>query len=211
MPRPPTATRGKILSQTRQQLLEAAAIEFAREGYVGANINRISTAAGFAKGTIYNHFPSKRALMQALIDEIAATHTEFVVQQVEAEQEPVRRLARFFSAGFSFVEDNPATAPVIIQAVYGPDQEFKRRVFEAYHGLQTLIGREIVDAGVARGEFRPVDTLATVALVMSVYWGCCSMLDPGGDFLLTPDQAAGFVLDGLRHTKMEKMDPHREI
>jgi hypothetical protein len=38
------------LAETRQRLLEAAASEFAREGYTGANINRISQAAGFAKG-----------------------------------------------------------------------------------------------------------------------------------------------------------------
>jgi AcrR family transcriptional regulator len=46
--------------------------EFACEGYAGANINRISQAAGFAKGAVYNCFACKRALMLALIDEVAA-------------------------------------------------------------------------------------------------------------------------------------------
>ena len=56
MPRPPKNTREQVLNQTRQQLLQAAAEEFAGRGYSGANINRISLAAGFAKGTIYNYF-----------------------------------------------------------------------------------------------------------------------------------------------------------
>lgn len=34
--------RDKVLGETRQSLLEAAAEEFARQGYNGANINRIS-------------------------------------------------------------------------------------------------------------------------------------------------------------------------
>ena len=59
MPRPRTAAREQVLAQTRQQLLDAAAVEFTREGYASANINRISKTAGFAKGTIYNYFPSK--------------------------------------------------------------------------------------------------------------------------------------------------------
>lgn len=90
------------------------------------------------------------------------------------------------------------TATVIIQAVYGPDREFKQRVFEAYGGLQALIGQDIVGAGVAWGDFCPVDPEATVALVMSVYWGSCSMLEADGKFRITADQATDFVLQGLR-------------
>jgi len=45
--------REQVLETNHQLLLDAAAVEFAQEGYNGANINRISQAAGFAKGTIY--------------------------------------------------------------------------------------------------------------------------------------------------------------
>ena len=198
MPRPRTAIREKALAQTRQLLLEAAAVEFTREGYAGANINRISRAAGFAKGTIYNYFPSKRALMLALIDEIGAAHTDFIVGQVELEEHPIQRLERFFSAGFAFVEDNPTKAPLIINTVYGPDEAFKQRVFEAYDRLFSLIIQDIVEAGVAQGVFRAVDPDATAALLMSIYLGSCSLLEPGGRIGITPDQVVGFVLEGLR-------------
>ena len=50
MARHKEAERETIVSETRERLLQAATEEFAREGYVGANINRISRAAGFAKG-----------------------------------------------------------------------------------------------------------------------------------------------------------------
>ena len=52
--------RDEIMSATRQQLLAAAAQEFAEKGFVGANVNRIANAAGFSIGTFYNYFPSKR-------------------------------------------------------------------------------------------------------------------------------------------------------
>lgn len=197
MPRPRRSQRKEILTETRQKLLEAAAGEFASEGYVGANINRISQAAGFAKGTVYNHFPSKRALMLGLIDGIAAAHIAFVLQQVDPEQEPAQRLRGFFRAGFAFVEHQPAQAQVIINAVYGPDDEFKQWVYQAYERLFTLIFQDIVQAGIARGDFRPVDPNLATALLMSIYLGSCSQLDPDGKIWLDPDQIVTFILDGL--------------
>ena len=198
MPRPPRAVRQQVLTETRKRLLDAAAIEFAREGFVGANVNRISQMAGFAKGTIYNYFPSKRALMLALIDEIASAHTDFIVQQVGLEEDPARRLERFFSAGFAFVEDHPWQAQVVITSVYGPDDEFKQHVYQAYDGLFILIIEDILGSGIARGDFRPVDPDLAAALLMAVYLGSCSQLDSDGRIWLDPDRVAAFVLEGLR-------------
>ena len=198
MPRPRKSAREEILAKTRQQLLEAAAIEFAREGYVGANINRISKAAGFAKGTIYNHFPSKRALMLALIEEIATTHTDFILQQVDLEEGSIQRMERFFNAGFAFVEHHPTQTQVIINAIYGSDDEFKQQAYQAYDSLFTTIIQDIVEAGVAQGDFRPVDSDLTTALIMAIYLGSCSQLDSEGKIWLDSGQVLAFVLDGLR-------------
>jgi AcrR family transcriptional regulator len=52
----------------RHRLLEEAAVEFAREGFDRANINSISKAAGFAKGTVYNYFSSKEDLFGAVLE-----------------------------------------------------------------------------------------------------------------------------------------------
>jgi AcrR family transcriptional regulator len=191
------AVRDTALAESRQRLLDAAANEFACEGYAGANINRISLAAGFAKGTVYNYFPSKQDLMLALIDATACAHTEAVLQQVESEQEPARRLEGFFRAGFAFVEQQPAQARVIVNAVYGPNSEIRERVYKAYERLFTWIARDIVEAGIARGDFQTPDTDLATALIMTVYLGSCSQLDPKGKIWLDPGQVAHFVLDGL--------------
>lgn len=198
MPRLATAVKEEVLTETRQRLLEAAAVEFADKGFTSANINHISTAAGFGKGTVYNYFPSKRALMLALIDEIAASHTNFIVAQVEAEEDPARRLKRFFSAGFTFVEQHPAQARVVINVVYGHDDEFKQRMYQAYGELFTLLIEGIVGVGAARGDFRPVAPDVTAALLMSIYLGSCSQLDPNGKIWINPDQVVTLVMEGLQ-------------
>jgi AcrR family transcriptional regulator len=190
------AVRDTALAETRQRLLEAAATEFASKGYVGANVNHISQAAGLAKGTLYNYFASKHGLMLGLIDTVSSAHTEAVLQQVELEQDPARRLECFFRAGFAFVEQHPAQARVIVNAVYGHDAEIRERVYHAYERLFTLI-TDVVKAGIARGDFSLDLNLAT-ALIMTVYLGSCSQLDPNGKIWLDPGQVVGFILDGLR-------------
>ena len=198
MPRLRSDVKEQVMSETRQRLLEAAAGEFASEGYAGANINRISKVAGFAKGTVYNYFPSKRALMLALIDKVAAAHIDFILQQVEPKEDPTQRLECFFSAGFAFVERHPTQAQVIITAIYGPDDEFKQRVYQAYARLFTLLIQDIVGVGVALGDFRPTDPDLTAALLMTIYLGSCSQLDANGRIWLDPHQVVDFILEGLR-------------
>jgi AcrR family transcriptional regulator len=198
MPRPSSKLRDETLNETRERLLEAAAAEFADKGFGGANVNQISKAAGFAKGTIYNYFPSKRKLMLDLIDEIAAQHTAHILEQVEVEDEPVERLRRFFSAGFEFVEQRPLQARVIINAIYGPDHEIEEHTFQAYNDLFLMIMDQIVAAGMQSGEFEPGDANLLVALLMSVYLGSCSLMDQDGMIWFNSDQALSFCLNGLR-------------
>jgi len=192
------AVRDTALAETRQRLLEAAATEFASKGYVGANVNHISQAAGLAKGTIYNYFPSKRGLMLALIDTVASAHAESILQQVALEQDPARRLECFFRAGFAFVEQHSAQARVIVNAGYGHDAEIRERVYRAYERLFTLIAQDVVKAGIARGDFKSLDLNLATALIMTVYLGSCSQLDLNGKVWLDPGQVFGFILNGLR-------------
>jgi AcrR family transcriptional regulator len=198
MPRPKKDDREQVLSKTRQLLLDAAAEEFARQGYARANINRISRAAGFAKGTIYNYFPSKRELMLALIEATAETHIDGMLRQVEEEGDPRRRLERFFEAGFAFVSGHLAQARVMINTIYGPDVEFKQHMWEAYQPLFEFLSRDIIAAGIARGLFRPVDPEATGILLMTIYLGTASQVSEEGRIWLDPMQVADFALNALR-------------
>lgn len=198
MPRHKDAERDQVMSKTRRSLLEAAAAEFAREGYNGANINRISRAAGFAKGTIYNYFPSKRALMLALIDTIAASHLRFVAEKVLEEANPDRRLQRFFQAGSEWIAYNFPQGKVMLTTLNGPDEEFRRRMGLAYQPMHQLVGNEILAVGMERGIFRPVDLASTAALVMTLYLGIGSTVDEQGRTRLAPKQVADFILHALR-------------
>ncbi len=192
------AEREQVLSKTRALLLDAAAQEFAREGYAGANINRISQSAGFAKGTIYNYFPSKRALMLALIDQTAELHLKYIQDKVMGVDDPGARLERFFEAGFAFIPEHLPQARVMVNNLYGPDVEFKEYMYQAYLPMFQLVGQEILAPGIAQGVFRQVDPISTANLLMTVYLGTGSSVDDQGRQWLPARQVADFVLYGLQ-------------
>lgn len=189
--------RDQIMGNTRQRLLEAAAEEFARAGYPGANINTISTAAGFAKGTIYNYFPSKQALLLALIDSTAQQHLDFIVPQVRSDIDPAHRLERFYQAGFDFVAKNLPQASVVFNTINGSDEPLKMHVFESYQPMFQFVTDEILIPGIEQGKFRPVEAASTALLLMTIYLGTASQHDAQGRPWLDPTQVAALVLHGL--------------
>jgi AcrR family transcriptional regulator len=69
-------TSQKRAELTRRRLLQAAAIQFASDGYAGTSLVRISHAAGVTMGALAFHFPSKIDLVRAIcVNGAAATRT----------------------------------------------------------------------------------------------------------------------------------------
>jgi len=198
MPRYKESVREETLSGTRRSLLDAAIDEFAREGYVGANIDRISKASGYAKGTVYNHFKSKRALMLTLIDEIAEVHFEYVAGRVLQESDAGKRMERFFEAGCAFVSAYLPQAQLMVNNVYGPHAEFKDAMYQAYQPMFELVGKEIIGIGISQGVFRRVDPASTAGLVMNIYLGAASQINEEGKPWIEATEVADFVYHALR-------------
>jgi len=58
-------------AQTRHRILEAAYRLFYRRGFLRSGVDAVAEAAGVTKRTLYNHFPSKDALIAAVLAERA--------------------------------------------------------------------------------------------------------------------------------------------
>lgn len=68
--RRPLSPRTQARSRrTHERLLLAGAAEIARVGYENASLVRMSKEAGVTTGALYNHFPSKWALAEELLQE----------------------------------------------------------------------------------------------------------------------------------------------
>jgi AcrR family transcriptional regulator len=56
----------------RAQILDVAKTVFARRGYHAANVAHICAAAKIGRGTLYQYFDNKRAVLLAILDEVLA-------------------------------------------------------------------------------------------------------------------------------------------
>jgi AcrR family transcriptional regulator len=83
--RPPRRRRGELRVAA---LLEAAAATFAKNGYEAATMSAVAARAGAAIGSLYQFFPSKEALAEALLRR-HAERTEVGLRDLE---ERARRL-----------------------------------------------------------------------------------------------------------------------
>lgn len=149
-----------VRAMTREKLLAAAADEFARAGLDAANINRISLAAGFAKGTVYNYFPSKQALFAEVIREGCA---RAVAEAEDTPDGPTRaRLRALLVSDMRWVRRHPAFARILLREALSGDPARAPAVLEAAAPFLRRT-EQVLREGVKRGEVRrdvPVGELA---------------------------------------------------
>jgi len=75
----------------RNQVLEAAAICFARSGFHGASMSEISKQAGMSAGHIYNYFDSKDAIILAFVDR-ESEYVSGLLSDLESQKDPLQAM-----------------------------------------------------------------------------------------------------------------------
>lgn len=78
---------------TQRRLLQAALVEFSASGFKGGRLDRIAAAADVTKGALYHHFPDKRALGAAVLDQLIGQEIESLwLKPFEVPGHPIPRL-----------------------------------------------------------------------------------------------------------------------
>jgi AcrR family transcriptional regulator len=141
----------KTKQATRERLLEAAALEFARRGLERANVDAISLAAGHAKGTIYNYFSSKEELFLAVVEAACGRATASAPARPEAPAS--ERLRATLAAFCAWAGANEGFARVLVRECLVGTPEVQGRMAQAEEPLLAEI-QMILEEGLRRGEIR---------------------------------------------------------
>jgi TetR/AcrR family transcriptional regulator len=160
---------------TRAKLLSAAAREFSRVGLDRANIDAISLAAGYGKGTIYNYFSSKEELFLAVVEEAS---TQAAAVGSAAPGAPARERLAATLAGFcTWARQHDAFARVLVRECLMGTPGLYPQVIGAEAPLVSEL-EAIAGEGMSRGELRddvPADLLALAIagladLALAAHW-----------------------------------------
>lgn len=149
------------------ELLEAATRLFVEKGYAATKVEEVAALAQVSKGTLFLYYPSKQALLKAVVREniagrfaewqaeleaFAGTTPELVRYAFQVWQE---RIGDTYAGGICKLMASeccnfPELASFYLEEVVEPGNALVRRILER---------------GVARGELRPLDLDAAIHLI----------------------------------------------
>jgi AcrR family transcriptional regulator len=159
MPRP-ARPRWRRRRDARPAEIIAAALEsFAERGFAATRLDDIAARAGVTRGTLYLYFPSKAELFKAVVRQsivpILARGEEMVARSSEPAADLLSRLVSSIPLAVAGSPISAIPKLVISEARNFPDlaQFYLEEVVQ--RGRRLL--KRIIERGVERGEFRPVD------------------------------------------------------
>ncbi|MGD0334023.1 MAG: TetR/AcrR family transcriptional regulator [Xanthobacteraceae bacterium] len=170
-----TETRRRRKAERPHEILEAAFLEFSRNGYAVTTLDQIAERAGVTKGTIYVYFESKEHLFISMVRELMKATLDTVQDMFDRHDGSTADLLR---AQFSFiyqhiVEDRRRREVVrmlISEASRFP--ELADRYYEEIQRPCVDMLKQAIQRGMDRGEIRrsavtdcPLVIIAPIALV----------------------------------------------
>ncbi len=200
----PEPDQPKTVAEQRQaHLMTAAARVFSRLGYAHTTMANVAAEAGVAVGTIYNYFPSKRDLLEALaVDYVIAPLREIVADPPASEMEfLVALMENRLNLGLT-----DASRFVAMINELHRDPALRRRYAEKAVGPILRDLEDYVRQRVENGTFREFDPALLVRAVAGMFVGFVLVTRMEGDKtpvdLSDPARVARamaeIVLDGIR-------------
>jgi len=156
----------------RRQLLDAALSVFVAQGYHAAAMDDIADKAGVSKPVLYQHFPGKRDLYLALLDESAAALMEAVRGAMLSTTDNKARVRATVSAYYEFVEDKTGAFRLVFESDLIGEPEVRERLESVERQCADAVAAVIAeDTGLPEAEARLLGAgLAGIAQVTARTW-----------------------------------------
>ena len=147
----------RLTDRKREAIVRAAVEEFRTAGYEATSMDRIATAAGVSKRTVYNHFPSKEALFALILEELWESSVASVELPYRADQPLHAQLLQLLGQKLDLLGDPSfidLARVAMAEIIHSPEraQAIVCRMGEKESGVSAWIRAAIAD-----GRLRDVD------------------------------------------------------
>ncbi len=161
VPRKPRADA----QRNRERILEVAKTAFTRGG-VNISLDDVAKQAGIGAGTLYRHFPTRDALLEAVyrtgVEKLAAAEREFTKTMP-----PVEALRAWLLLFVDYIAAKQIIAPALNTLVGGPSKLFESSGVLIKDAIDGLVKRAI-ESGDIRADLDPFDLLRALVGVSNV-------------------------------------------
>jgi len=151
--------------RNRRRILDVAKGAFARSG-ANASLDDIARQAGVGAGTLYRHFPSREALLEAVyhneVEKLAAAERE-----LSRKLPPIEALRAWMLLFVDYIATKQIIAPALNTLVGGSSKVYQASRSQIQEAIDTLVKRAI-KSGEIRGDLDPFDLLRALIGVSNV-------------------------------------------
>ena len=183
--------------ESRAAILEAAAREFAEHGIAGARTDTIAREARVNKALLYYYFHDKEALYSAVLDETFASLKNTVLRALDSDLPSRDKLLAYAGSYFDFLASNQMYPRLIqremMRAREGDSPHIDKIVKNYFRPIFVRLS-EVIQKGIAEGEFRPVNPMhfvpSMIAMIVFYFSSAPTMQKIVGFNPLTPERLA---------------------
>jgi TetR/AcrR family fatty acid metabolism transcriptional regulator len=136
-----------------KQIIDAAVIVIAENGYHQAQVSKIAKQAGVADGTIYLYFKNKEDILVSLFQEKMGIFIEKIEVEIRTEQSASEKLYTLIDKHFSLLAEDHHLAIVTQLELRQSNKELRLRINEVLKGYFNVVDK-IITSGQEAGEFR---------------------------------------------------------
>jgi len=169
-----------------QELLAAALDLFVERGFAATRLDDVASRAGVSKGTLYLYFTNKEELFKAVVRENMLPMIDEAEDMIAQHQGDSASLFQEIMLGWWERVGNSKISgiPKLIMAESGNFPEVARFYYEEVGSRVNGMILRMLELGIARGEFRPIDArqalpVVVAPMVMLMLWnqsfGACHM------------------------------------
>ena len=159
-----------MVSKTRDKFIEVARQLFARKGVENTTMNDIASASDKGRRTIYTYFKTKRDIYEAVVesesDKLIRTLRMIVATPDSAEDKLCRYIMVRFETMREIVSRNGS-----LRAGFFRDFRRVDRARKKISKREMALLREILEEGVASGDFEIADVTRTAVLITHTIQG----------------------------------------
>jgi AcrR family transcriptional regulator len=194
--------RPDVSEARKQQIINAATVVFARQGFHEARMEDIAREAGLSKGTLYLYFQSKDDIIAGLLDHFYRRGLQDL-QMIQGYEGSIADLllliTRFLAGG---AEKMMEALPIAFEfyALAARREDVRQSVKEYFRNYREALAA-LIQMGIEHGEFRAVDP-QEAAIVLSALFeglGVLAATDPAVvAWQVMGEQAVRLLLDGLK-------------
>jgi len=154
--------------RNRERILEVAKGAFTRSG-ANASLDDIAKEAGVGAGTLYRHFPTRDALIEAVyrseVEKLAIAERRFA-----AAMSPIEALRAWMLLFVDYIATKQIIAPALNAYVGGPSKLYEGSRAQIQGAINALVKRA-TKSGDIRGDLEPFDLLRALVGVSHVASG----------------------------------------